>query len=129
MGKPKVPKPQTVSKQQVATHQKQLNKLQRQMAAANKRNLQSIAALTQTQQVAQEANVQQLSLLQQSALQQAAAPAEPPEEQLAGIRTQAELVSRAQSDTIESRAIAEYRARQQTDSYARRKLVNAALRR
>jgi hypothetical protein len=126
--KPKVPKPTTVSAAAVKTHQRTLAKLERQLVASNRRNLRSVAKLEASQQTAQDLNTEQLSLLEKAVTAQSTASTEAPEEQVAGLRSASAVIAQAQSDTIESKAIADYRARQQTDAYSRKQLVNALVR-
>lgn len=130
MAKPKVPKPVTMSAAAVAKQKQTLNKLQNQLTRNARKNTKSINRLVETQQDAQEANVQQLSLLQQAAVAQVAPPAED-QNQLAyeaSLRQRAETTANAQSDNITSASVNDMRDRQKADNFARFNLVKAALR-
>jgi hypothetical protein len=128
MVKPKVATANTVSEATVKAHQKTLNKLQRQLVAANKRNMANVKKLETSQTAAAANATEQLTLLEAAVTNQSKVSTEAPEEQVSGLRLAAAQVAQSQSDSVESASIADYRAKQQKDAYERRQLVNALVR-
>lgn len=128
MTKQKFAKPQTVSKEKVRNHQKALNKLQRQLAASERRNMRNYNTLLAQQEDAQETATEQLSLVQQAAVTQAAVAEEVPEEQTQAANVLSAITSQAQTDETYSKAFNDAKVTRQRDAAARSKLVKALLR-
>lgn len=129
MTKPKVAKPaNSVSSRDVRKHQKSLNKLQRQLTAANRRNTRNYNTLLAQQEEAQDTATEQLSIVQQAAVKQAAAAEETPEEQTQSANVLSAITSQAQTDETYSKAYGDAYATRQKDAMKRRALVNALIR-
>lgn len=119
MTKPKVPKPNTASKADVKSHQRSLNKLQRQMIRANKRNSSRLDELAATQQESFDNTAEQLTIVQQAAVEAAKEPEAVDESVITGLMNAGKAAAQAQSDSIQSRATADLRARSQIADYER----------
>lgn len=128
MGTKKVAKPDTVSDADVKKSERRINKLQRQVAAANRRNTRLIEKLTATQAETQAQTEQQITLLE-SAVTAANTPAEEVDEgTVTAVNNWSALTTAAQADETDSAAEAKRRAVSQADAYKRSQLVTRALR-
>lgn len=128
MGKKSVPKPQEVSQATIDAQKKTLGTLQKRLVKTNKRNMRAVKQLASTQQTQFEQATQQISLLQQAAMQQAAPEPELDPAIVQGTQSMADMLARSQSDSIMSRATAEQRMRSQQERYKRNQLISAVLR-
>lgn len=128
MGKKRVPKPQEVSQATIDAQKKTLGTLQKRLVKTNNRNMRTVRQLASTQQTQLEQATQQISLLQQAAMQQAAPEPELDPAIVQGAQSMTDMLARAQSDSIMSRATAEQRMRSQQEAHKRNQLISAVLR-
>lgn len=125
MRKPKIPKPDTFTQQQVDKVKRDYAILQRKMQVANKQQLASSKKLSAQQDAIQQSNLAQMELMKKLALQQTALPEEV---DTSVMDNQSLAIANSQNDNTQSSAYAMLRKRMQSDAYQQRTSTSAIMR-